>query len=339
MKEFDEYGEPVKPPKKRRFGFFSHYNKDGKGVKKEDVITDYNFINFFKLYARKFTRLVWVNALYIVGNFPVFFLLLAISGYFSKAGAAPASELFPVIHGIQTAADGFSPSIPALLGIHGAMTTVYAPTAVTYILYGIGALLIVTFGPVNAGCTYIVKNLVKGEPVFLWQDFKTTIRTSWKQSLPFGMLDLLMIGLSTWSLYSYYFNYSRYFILFYCMLVVILLYSFMRFYIYTIMVTFDLSLLKIIKNAAIFSLLGFGRNFVMFLGIAMLVMLTVSLASVFLPFGVISVFMILFSTCAFMGMYAAYPKIKKYMIDPYYSGEENDDSESDRDRTSESESD
>ena len=123
------------------------------------------------------------------------------------------------------------------------------------------------------------------------------------------------------------------------MLVVILLYSFMRFYIYTIMVTFDLSLLKIIKNAAIFSLLGFGRNFVMFLGIAMLVMLTVSLASVFLPFGVISVFMILFSTCAFMGMYAAYPKIKKYMIDPYYSGEENDDSESDRDRTSESESD
>ena len=53
-----------------------------RGVKKEDIITDYNFINFFKLYARKFTRLVWVNALYIVGNFPIFFLLLSISRLF-----------------------------------------------------------------------------------------------------------------------------------------------------------------------------------------------------------------------------------------------------------------
>ena len=109
------------------------------------------------------------------------------------------------------------------------------------------------------------------------------------------------------------------------MLIVIILYSFMRFYIYTIMVTFELSLPKIIKNAAIFSLLGFGRNFIMFLGIVMLIGLTLSLASIFIPLGVISVFMILFSTCAFMGMYAAYPKIKKYMIDPYYSGDEDMD--------------
>ena len=86
MKEFDEHGEPVKPPKKKKFSLFGGYWRDGKGVKKEDVITDYNFINFFKLYARKFTRLVWVNALYIVGNFPIFFLLLAVAGFFGKAG-------------------------------------------------------------------------------------------------------------------------------------------------------------------------------------------------------------------------------------------------------------
>ena len=325
MREFDEHGEPVKPPKKKRFSLFWNYSKDGKGVKKEDIITDYNFINFFKLYARKFTRLVWVNALYIVGNFPIFFLLLSISGFFSEAGAAPASEVFPVISGIQTASGEFSPSMSALLGIHGAMTTIYAPTTATYILRGLAALIIFTFGPVNAGCTYLVKNLVKGEPVFLWQDFKSTIKTSWKQSLPFGILDVLMIGLCFFSLYSYYYNYSRYYVLFYCMLIVIMLYSFMRFYIYTIMVTFELSLPKIIKNAAIFSILGFGRNFIMFLGIVMLIGLTLSLASIFIPLGVISVFMILFSTCAFMGMYAAYPKIKKYMIDPYYSGDEDMD--------------
>ena len=52
MKEFNEIGEPVEAPKKKKWGFFSSYAKDGKGVKKEDVITDYNLINFFKLYAR-----------------------------------------------------------------------------------------------------------------------------------------------------------------------------------------------------------------------------------------------------------------------------------------------
>lgn len=318
MREFDEHGDPIKPPKKKKFGFFANYAKDGKGVRKEDVITNYTFFNFFKLYARRFTRLVWVNALYIVGNFPLIFLLMARSGYFSLAGAAPASEVFPVISGIQVAAGGFSPSIPALLGIHGGMSTVFADTTATYILYALAALVIFTFGPVNAACTYIIKNLVKGEPVFLWQDFKSTIRTNWKQALPMGILDLITIGASCYSLYMYYYNYNNYFVLFYALLLVMMLYSFMRCYLYTIMVTFDLSFFKIIKNAAIFSLLGFGRNFMAMAGSLMLIMLTISLGSLFTPIAIISIFMILISNCAFMGMYAAYPKIKKFMIDPYY---------------------
>ena len=40
MKEFNEYGEPVEAPKKKKFGFFSSYAKDGKGIKKEAPITD-----------------------------------------------------------------------------------------------------------------------------------------------------------------------------------------------------------------------------------------------------------------------------------------------------------
>lgn len=318
MREFDDHGAPIEPPKKKKFGFFSNYEKDGKGVKKEDIITDYTFLNFFKLYFRRFTKLVWVNALYIMGNFPVFFLLLALSGYFSRVGSTPSSELFPLLNGIRTASGDAVSSISVMLGIHGGMAPVYASTVVTNILYALSALAIFTFGPVNAGCTYIVKNLVKGEPIFMWQDFKATIRTNWKQSMIFGIFDLITIGVCAFSLQQYWYNYERYFILFYALLIVIFLYACMRFYFYTIMVTFDQSLFKIIKNAAIFSLLAFGRNFVAFFGIVFMVMLTISLGSVFVPFAVISIFILLFSTCAFMGMYAAYPKIKKFMIDPYY---------------------
>lgn len=322
MKEFNEFGEPVETPKKKKFGFFSSYMKDGKGVEKDDVITKYDFLSFFKLYGRRFVKLIWVNALYIMGNFPIFFFLLALSGMFSDVGVAPASEVFPVVNGIHIASGEASASFAALLGIHGQMAPVYANTVVTYILYALSALFIFTFGPVNAACTYLVKNLVKGEPVFLWEDFKMTIKTSWKQSLPMGILDLIMMALCSYALYMYYFNYEHYYIMFYSMILVFMLYSFMRFYIYTIMVTFELKFHQIIKNAAIFSILGFGRNLVLFLGCVMLVMLSFWLATIFVPLGVISLFLFLFSGCAYMGMYAAWPKIQKIMIDPYYKKSE-----------------
>ena len=322
MKEFNEHGEPIEAPKKKKFNLFSGYSKDGKEIPKEDVIKDFGFLSFFKLYGRRFVRLIWVNALYIVGNFPVFFLLLAISGIFSNVGVAPASEVFPVINGIHIASGEFAPSYAALLGIHGQMAPVYANTVVTYILYGLSALMIVTFGPVNAACAYIIKNLVKGEPIFMWEDFKMTIKTSWKQSLPMGILDLAMFALCSYSLMMYYYNYNNYYMMFYPMILVFILYIFMRFYVYTLMVTFDLKFFQILKNAAIFTLLGFGRNLIMFLGCVMLVMFTVWLGTLFVPLAVISIFMLLFSGCAFMGTYAAWPKIKKYMIDPYYKKSE-----------------
>jgi uncharacterized membrane protein YesL len=96
----------------------------------------------------------------------------------------------------------------------------------------------------------------------------------------------------------------------------------MRFYVYTMMVTFDLKFFRILKNAAIFTLVGFGRNLLMFFGCVMLVLFTMWLYTLFVPLAVISIFMILFSGCTFMGTYAAWPKIQKYMIDPYYKKSE-----------------
>ena len=322
MKEFNEYGEPIEEPKKKKRNLFSGYAKDGKGIEKDDVITNYDFFSFFKLYARRFIKLIWVNALYIMGNFPVFFLLLALSGLFSKVGVAPASEVFPVINGIHIASGEFAPSYAALLGIHGQMAPVYANTVATYILYALSALAIFTFGPVNAACAYIVRNLVKGEPIFMWDDFKTTIKNNWKQAVPMGILDLLMFALCSYALILYYYNYNNYYMMFYPMILVFILYIFMRFYVYTMMVTFDLKFFRILKNAAIFTLVGFGRNLLMFFGCVMLVLFTMWLYTLFVPLAVISIFMILFSGCTFMGTYAAWPKIQKYMIDPYYKKSE-----------------
>jgi uncharacterized membrane protein YesL len=85
------------------------------------------------------------------------------------------------------------------------------------------------------------------------------------------------------------------------------------------LITFDLKIFKLYKNAFIFAILGGKRNMLAVTGIGLAMLLNYSLLIIFLPLGIIAPFIILFSTGAFMGAYAAYPKIKEIMIDPYYT--------------------
>ena len=95
----------------------------------------------------------------------------------------------------------------------------------------------------------------------------------------------------------------------------------MRFYIYNLLITFDIKIFKLIKNAFIFTILGFGRNILAVLGIAFLIIIHVLLIWLLLPVGIsipiILPFFYIFAATAFMGTYAAYPIIDKYMIAPY----------------------
>ena len=97
-----------------------------------------------------------------------------------------------------------------------------------------------------------------------------------------------------------------------------IIYFFMRFYIYLMLVTFDLSIRKIYKNALIFSILGIKRNLMSVLGIAALVGVNVLLFIVLRPFNLtiplILPFFYLFPSITLLTTYGAYPVIEKYMI-------------------------
>ena len=90
------------------------------------------------------------------------------------------------------------------------------------------------------------------------------------------------------------------------------------------MITFDLSIYKILKNSFIFALLGFKRNFVALLGILLTVFINFYIFALFMPLGVILPFVITISLCSFIAIYCTYPNVKKFMIDPYYSEKESD---------------
>ncbi len=307
--------------KKSRFNLFRNLNKDGPGVGKDEkpIIDEPTFVNFFKLIGRKINPLLSVNILLVFGNLPIFAFLLAMSGYFSISTTSPLYVVYAPLRGAMLFHQ--SPAVSALWTLFSRQGAVTVRTTADIVLLAISALTIFTFGPVRVGATYIVRNLLRGEPVFLFHDFFYAIRRNLRQALIYGVLDVLIAGVIVYDIvfFNLNFNVSTLTnIFFYATLCLAVLYFLMRHYIYLMIVTFDLSLFKIFKNALLFTVLGVKRNLLMILGTVLCAVFEYFLLIVYFPLGVIVPFVILPSLLILIGVYAAFPKIKQVMIDPYY---------------------
>ena len=298
-------------------------NRDGKGVSKADAKMAPGFKKFFLSYKNNFNKLISVNIFMILGNFPLLFLICNLSGYFKQDYFLPFSDLFQNVGGLFVAEGDITPYKMTLFALEGLQNQTLANTLINYIFYGISSLSLLTFGLVNVGTAYIIRNMVSGEPVFAWHDFWYAVKRNWKQALPFGAIDLIITALLSWNLYSLITSTSDFFasMLFWSNVVIFIVYFFMRYYMYVQMVTFKLSVFKMLKNALIFSILGFKRNICAFLAhillIALEVLLMFGTGGILVPLAVAAPLAMLFSTFAFIKVYAAYPKIKQHMIDPY----------------------
>ncbi|MBR2342929.1 MAG: YesL family protein [Clostridia bacterium] len=295
--------------------------RDGKGVSKSGAARDGSLKRFFISYKDNFGKIVSVNIFMVLGNFPLIFLIAVLSGVTKADAFLPMQDVFqnlaPIFSsGTQGAADM---TLYALLGIQN---QVLVHTTLSYVFYGISALVLFTFGLVNVGTAYILRNIAKGEPVFVWSDFWYAVRRNWRQALPFGMLDVFINAILLLNIYSLL-SAGTFFetVMLWSTIVLFVLYFFMRYYVYVQMVTFKLSVFKILKNSLIFALLGFKRNIMALLGVLLFVLLEIvfvfSAGGVLLPFGVAAPLAVMFSTLAYMKVYAAYFKIKTVMIDPY----------------------
>ena len=307
---------------KKPFKLFD-LQKDGKGISKTAEAKPGGFKKFFLSYKDNFGKIVSVNIFMILGNFPIFFLIAALSGVSKIEIFLPLSDLFQNINGIFTADGGITPFKMSVFALEGLQNNIYAATPWTYVLYGIGALTLVTFGLVNVGTAYILRNLASGEPVFVWEDFWYAVKRNWKQALPCGIIDALICVIIGFNLYTTFTGTANFLtsVMFWSNVVISILYFFMRYYIYIQMVTFKLSVFKIIKNSMIFALLGIKRNVVALLGVALGILLELVLlfgtGGLLISVAVAAPLLLLFSSFAYMKVYAAYFKMKEVMIDPY----------------------
>lgn len=299
------------------------FQREGKGVSKNQAELEPGLKRFFISYKNNFGRLVSVNIFFILGNFPIIALIAVLSGVSKNEVFLPLSDLFQNINGIFSADGNLTPYKLTLFALEGLQGPSYAPTAWTYVLYAIGALTLFTFGIVNVGTAYIIRNMVKGEPIFIWTDFWYAVKRNWRQALPFGIIDAFINALLIFNVYTLITGTSQFLasMLFWSNIIIFILYFFMRYYIYVQMVTFKLSVFKILKNSLIFALLGFKRNVVALFAISFLVLVELMLlfgtGGLLLPLAVAAPLAMLFSTFAYIKVYAAYFKLKEIMIDPY----------------------
>lgn len=286
------------------------------------VMEEPGFRNFFKLFGRNFGNIVSVNLMMMLGCLPLFFALLVIAGYFSHTSSAPLYTVFAPLYGaLVQSPNAYSAAILAEFSIQSSVTLL---STVDYVLLGISALTVFTFGPVTVGATYIMRNTVRQEHVFIFHDFMYAIKRNIKQAILFGIADIAIILLLIYDIVLYNLNFSQSMlnaVMFFAMLCIAVLYFFMRMYIYPMMLTFDLSLRKLLKNALFFSVLGIKRNICALLAVAAVVIVTAILMTVVLPIGIVIPFVFLFSFLVYTTTYCAYPVIHKYMIAPYYKND------------------
>jgi len=302
--------------KRKKFKLFD-MNRDGPGVSKDEKPFTPNLLSMPKFYFRNFTRILSLNFL----TLPILIIPLAIVYLFIIAPTTPSetSIVYSSLYGSHLL--GESSVWSTLMGAYGIQLNLptFSP-GVIWIIIGLIVLLAIIWGWINIGATYCTRNMLKGDPVFITSDFFYAIKRNFWQGLALGLIDFGIIAILLID-FIYFSRIGGTFMLDFFYIVtlgLVIIYFFMRFYIYLMLITFDIKIKKIFKNALIFSVLGIGRNMISVLGITALIAINIILILLLWPLGIVVpiIFPLIYliPSINLLISYGAYPVIEKYMI-------------------------
>lgn len=279
----------------RKMGLFGNqFMKEGPGVDKNGPKKK-RFFFFFELFFRKFWKLVELNLVFAVFCVPAALALVYMVNNWARAGVTGM-----------------------------------------ILLLGLFLVACIPVGPAMAGVAYILRNYVQERPVFMLSDFWDSFKSNLRQSMAIFYLDLIVTGICTVSFIWYFSNsgmsWAMMLPLALCITLEIIL-MFMRFYTYLMVVTVDLPVKHIIKNSAIFSILGLKTNiitlfFVLLIAVPIVWYLPLS-ATILAVIGAVLI--------GFIVTFNSFPYLVKYIIDPHdrqmraERGEDEDDDEDEDD--------
>ena len=206
---------------------------DNSGNKKDIVI------GFFKNGWANIVRLMAANVLFILFNIPSILL----SYFLSSSFVFVFSRIFNWDSLLRNDDDVISYWMYMLL-----------------IIFFINALVsscLICIGPFQAGFSNLYKNIRNGSSVSLFSDFKSGLKNNVGKSIGAMIIGLLATFISLLAV-SFYINFNKYL----AMLFVILMFALVLIqnFVYQLIVSTDLSLFKIYKNAFLLLLIRFIPN-------------------------------------------------------------------------------
>lgn len=306
-------------------GFFSNFfdsSKPGKGISKEQVQREREKVTvsgFFKILKRKFWQVVQLNLTSLVFYIPLILLFyFFISPYVMPVAEYPMTSTLPSEQAYISLWNTLNTAANNLM-----VQSAYLSDICTRILVAVffTAIPLIALGPIQAGFTYILQSFIRERPVFLSHDFFKKAKSNFGQSLVVSLINLVITAIFVLELYFYNHMVANnegsiiWTIGMGFMFVLFLVFMLMNLYIYPIIVTFNVKLRQIYKNAFLLAMSSF------FPGLLILIIDAVLLVviSMLLPNPLYQLLVIALIGFGFIGLihnYFSYKHIKYHLLDP-----------------------
>ncbi|MDD6175014.1 MAG: YesL family protein [Firmicutes bacterium] len=269
-------------------GLFSNrYSKPGPGVGKDEP-EKRRIVVFFEIFFRKFWKLEQINLLFLLLCIPILLLVF-----------------------------GLNMLMLSVLKVNNALLSNF----VSFLPLGL-------LGIPLTGMTYITRNFAREEHAFIGYDFFDQIKKNWKQGLLHGMITYVLVFVAYYALTFYFAAAATRGWLFMipgvlCLLL-LMAFTFSQYYVFQMIITFELPYKNMLKNGLIFSIAAFLRNLLLTVlhvvvwGFTILLLATPETC-------ILGILLLLVGTPAFSSFitnFVTYPVIVRYMIKPMYEKDE-----------------
>lgn len=255
--------------------FTPMFTREGKGVDK-DAPEKNRFFLFFELFFNHFFSLVTLNFVYCVTMIPLFL-------------------------GIIISVD-FSSGWPFKLT--GDMTGLI-----------LLAISLFTSFPMTAGFTFVLRNIQRREHAWIVRDMFKHAKLNYKKAVINGLVQIVIYFLlyNAFVVYRYMYGNELGLILSYVIILCFIIFMWMQYYMNLMIVTFDLGLKHIYKNALIFAIAKFPIN--LLITIICLAIITLCTHPFIPPFiNLLLLAAIYLSLLGFITIFGIYPSVDKAMI-------------------------
>lgn len=198
---------------------------------------------------------------------------------------------------------------------------------------------LLTSGLGSVGITHVARNTARDKHSFGLSDFFDTIKKNWKQALAAGIINTIIDILLLFDAYYFWYMGTDTFnsACFGIIIALIFIFTVMKYYMWTLIVTFKFTLKQIYKNSFKFVFINLKANLLCFVIETLILGIYIALPFLFLFSGKLFYMLLPLEIFAFlltfpffkflMEQFFVFPSIKKNIIDPYYELHPNEDIE------------